>query len=68
MRLELEDPVDEFGKTGWRWAKRPRQIALDNPDDLRGALKQVGGSQSDDWNSILANQTVQTLWLNLPRL
>src|SRR5437764_9551033 len=30
---------------------------------LRGKLKAIGGSMSDDWNNILANQTVQTLWL-----
>jgi hypothetical protein len=37
-------------------------VALD-PDDLKGRLKFIGGSQSDHWNNILANQTVQTLWL-----
>ena len=26
-------------------------------------MKTVGGSQSDGWNSILANQTIRTLWL-----
>jgi hypothetical protein len=35
----------------------------DNPDDLKSALKQVGGSQSDNWNNILAIQAVETLWL-----
>jgi hypothetical protein len=30
---------------------------------LKGVLKRIGGSQSDKWNNILANQTVQTLWL-----
>ena len=29
----------------------------------RGALKHIGGSQSDNWNDILAKQTIQTLWL-----
>jgi hypothetical protein len=33
------------------------------PDDLKGRLKDVGGSPSDDWNNVLANQTVQALWL-----
>jgi hypothetical protein len=27
-----------------------------------GRLKRIGGSQNDDWNSILANQTVGALW------
>jgi hypothetical protein len=30
----------------------------------QGRLKQVGGSQSDHWNNVLANQTVQTIWPN----
>src|SRR3954464_14799719 len=30
---------------------------------LKSRLKLIGGSMSDDWNNILANQTVQTLWL-----
>jgi len=33
-----------------------------NPDDLRPRLKCLGGSQSDHWNNLLANQTVNTLW------
>jgi hypothetical protein len=30
---------------------------------LKGALKSIGGSLSDDWNNILAGQAMQTLWL-----
>jgi hypothetical protein len=37
-------------------------VAYD-PNALKGALQRVGGSKSDDWNDILANQTVRTLWL-----
>ena len=33
------------------------------PDDLKGRLKDVGGSPSDDRNNVLANQTIQALWL-----
>lgn len=28
-----------------------------------GKLRLIGGSMSDDWNNILANQTIQSLWL-----
>jgi hypothetical protein len=28
-----------------------------------GAWKHIGGSQSDAWNEVLANQTGRTLWL-----
>ena len=36
---------------------------LYDPEAQKGTLKSIGGSQSDDWNDILANQTVQSLWL-----
>jgi hypothetical protein len=36
---------------------------LYDPKAQKGTLKSIGGSQSDDWNDILANQTVQSLWL-----
>jgi hypothetical protein len=29
----------------------------------KGTLKAVGGSRSDRWNNILANQTLQALWI-----
>jgi hypothetical protein len=28
-----------------------------------GKLQHIGGSKNDDWNNILANQTLSTLWL-----
>jgi hypothetical protein len=43
--------------------KDPTVIAADDPADRKGALKFIGGSQSDNWNNILANQAIQTLWL-----
>ena len=40
-----------------------RQIVVANDtEDRKGALKRIGGSQSDHWNNTLANQAVQTLW------
>jgi hypothetical protein len=30
----------------------------------RGTLKRIGGSQSDHWNHIVANDTLQALWLS----
>src|SRR6185295_2976492 len=29
----------------------------------KGRLKDLGGSQSDRWNNVLANQAMQTLWV-----
>lgn len=45
--------------------KKPeaKTVVLDNPEDCKGKLKNVGGSQSDIWNKLLANQAVQALWL-----
>jgi hypothetical protein len=43
--------------------KKAATVVVNDPDALKGALKSIGGSQSDDWNNILANQTMQTLWL-----
>jgi hypothetical protein len=33
-------------------------------EDRKGALKTVGGSQSDNWNNLLANQAMHALWVN----
>ena len=38
-------------------------IVANDPADLKGRLKNIGGSRSDHWNNILANQAVQTLWV-----
>ena len=42
--------------------KKP-EVYVHDMSKLRGSLKTIGGSMSDDWNNILANQTVQSLWL-----
>jgi hypothetical protein len=51
--------------TGKKTAKgtKPSTVVANDPDDMKGILKDIGGSRSDHWNNILANQTVQTLWL-----
>jgi hypothetical protein len=51
--------------TGKKTAKetKPSTVVANDPDDLKGTLKNIGGSRSDHWNNILANQTVQALWL-----
>ena len=35
--------------------KQATTVVVNNPADREGNLKQIGGSQSDDWNSVLAN-------------
>jgi hypothetical protein len=49
-------------------AKKPaastqKTVVANDPDDQKGRLKGIGGSQSDHWNSTLANQAVQALWV-----
>jgi hypothetical protein len=43
--------------------RKAATVVVHDRDALKGALKSIGGSQSDDWNNILANQAMQTLWL-----
>ena len=38
-------------------------VVLNDPDDRKGALKTIGGSQSDHWNKLLVNQAVHALWI-----
>jgi hypothetical protein len=38
-------------------------LAANDHDDLKGTLRNLGGSRSDVWNTIIADQTVQALWL-----
>lgn len=44
-------------------ANEPKTVVADDPEDRKGRLKNLGGSQSDHWNNTLANQTVQALWV-----
>lgn len=41
----------------------PTTVVADDPEDRKGVLKTIGGSQSDHWNNLLANQAVQALWI-----
>jgi hypothetical protein len=41
--------------------KKPTIVVANDPEDLQGKLKRFAGSQSDNWNNLLANQAVSTL-------
>jgi hypothetical protein len=41
----------------------PGRLVANDTDDLKGTLKAIGGSRSDHWNNILANQAISALWL-----
>ena len=49
-----------------RGVKKTATVVANNPDALKGVLKQIGGSQSDHWNEVLAIQALQALWLSIP--
>jgi hypothetical protein len=44
--------------------KSPESTVVEahDPSSLPGTLKAIGGSKSDTWNNVIANQTIQTLW------
>lgn len=44
-------------------SREPEAIEVHDPSKLPGTLKLIGGSMSDRWNNIVANQTVSALWL-----
>jgi hypothetical protein len=43
--------------------QQPTTVAADDPDDLKGTLKRIGGSQSDHWNNVIGDQALQSLWI-----
>jgi hypothetical protein len=40
-----------------------RAVTIKDPARSKGTLKRVGGSQSDDWNNRVINDTLQVLWI-----
>lgn len=45
-------------------SKKPQAtLRVGDPCKLKGELKDIGGSRSDDWNLILANQAISALWV-----
>jgi hypothetical protein len=44
-------------------AKNPVGDAAVVADAWEETLKRIGGSQSDDWNHVLGNQAIQSLWI-----
>ena len=44
-------------------ANEPMTVVANDPEDRRGALRTIDGSQSDHWNNTLANRAVQALWV-----
>ena len=42
---------------------KPSTVVANDPDELKGTLRIIGGSRSDNWNNLLAHQTFQALWL-----
>src|SRR5438477_1312818 len=60
------DAIRGLAMTGRKRAggeKKATTVVANHPDDLKGVLKQIGGSRSDHWNHVLASQAIKTLWL-----
>jgi hypothetical protein len=51
------------GKRAVAGRKKGTIVVINDPDDLKGALESIGGSQSDSWNNVVATQALETLWL-----
>ena len=45
-----------------RAGEKAKTVVANDPDDLKGTLKSIGGSHSDQSNNILANQAINSLW------
>ena len=43
---------------------KPATVATDESADFKSVLKNAGGSRSDSWNHVLADQALQVVWLN----
>lgn len=43
--------------------KREPKVLVHDASKLEGRLKAIGGSMSDDWNNIIANQAIKALWI-----
>jgi hypothetical protein len=43
--------------------KNATTVVANDPNDLKGTLKLIGGSKSDGFNNVLGNQALQSLWI-----
>jgi hypothetical protein len=48
--------------TGKKIAKETKPVAIVHDQNQKGALKELGGSNSDHWNNVLINQAASSLW------
>ena len=40
-----------------------KTVRANEPEDRKVRLQSIGGSQSEDWNNVLANQAARALWV-----
>src|SRR5215216_3725682 len=43
--------------------KKPEVLQAKHPSEQKRELRRIDGSNSDDWNNRIANETINTLWL-----
>ena len=41
---------------------RTNVVQAHDPSSLPGKLRSIGGSKSDTWNNVVANQEMQSIW------
>lgn len=39
-----------------------KAVTVDLKESMKGALRTIGGSKADDWNGVIADQAVSTVW------
>jgi hypothetical protein len=52
-----------MGKARETVTKQASVIEARDPATLPGQLREIGGSRSDDWNNLVANQALRSMWL-----
>ena len=62
MKLGIKE-TSRYDRGKTTQGKKTKIVVANDPEDRKGALKSIGGSQSDHWNNTLSNQAVQALWL-----
>jgi hypothetical protein len=53
--------IGEQGSSMTRKKSEP-EMHVHDLSKLKGQLKAIGGSMCDDWNNMIANQAIRTIW------
>src|SRR5207248_5160499 len=59
---DLRIPEQGLTMTKAKRSVKKTVVEARDPSSLPGRLKSIGGSKSDTWNNIVANQAMQSIW------